>query len=241
MKRNSTVFLAILLWSAGFGASLGDSNEDAAPPPVAAAPESGVPIETLVRNVAKKTGKRFVIDPRVHGSVQLIGEEPANVTYGEFLTVLQVEGFTAVESSSGLVRVIPEYIVRQSALPLVSGAASFPDAQYVAAVIPVQRIPAATLVPILRPLLPQQAHLALLSAHPRHDFARIFGGRSAGERCLGHAEQLERLALDAGQFGEEHLNGAILAQQRVPLGEAEEAQDLLGGRVLAATLFGVDR
>jgi general secretion pathway protein D len=27
-------------------------------------------------------------------------------------------------------------------------------------VIPVQRIPAATLVPILRPLLPQQAHLA---------------------------------------------------------------------------------
>jgi general secretion pathway protein D len=159
MKRNSTVFLAILLWSAGFGASFGDSNEDEARPAVAVAPESGVPIETLVRNIAKKTGRKFVLDPRVHGSVQLIGEEPANVTYSEFLTMLQVEGSTAVESS-GLVRVIPELIVRQSALPLVSGAASFPDAQYVAAVIPVQRIPAATLVPILRPLLPQQAHLA---------------------------------------------------------------------------------
>jgi general secretion pathway protein D len=159
MKRNSTVLLAILLWSAGFGASLGDSNEDEARPAVAVAPESGVLIETLVRNIAKKTGRKFVLDPRVHGSVQLIGEEPANVTYSEFLTMLQVEGFTAVESS-GLVRVIPELIVRQSALPLVSGAASFPDAQYVAAVIPVQRIPAATLVPILRPLLPQQAHLA---------------------------------------------------------------------------------
>jgi general secretion pathway protein D len=159
MKRNSTVFLAILLWSAGVGASLGDSNEDETRPAVAAPPESGVPIETLVRDIAKKTGKRFVIDPRVHGTVQLIGEEPAHVTYGEFLTMLQVEGFTAVESG-GLVRVIPELIVRQSALPLVSGAASFPDAQYVAAVIPVQRIPAATLVPILRPLLPQQAHLA---------------------------------------------------------------------------------
>ena len=150
MKHRSTVFFAILLSSAGFGASR---------PAAAVAPESGVPIEALVRTVAKKTGKRFVIDPRVHGTVQLIGEEPANVTYGEFLTMLQVEGFTAVESG-GLVRVIPELIVRQSALPLVSGAASFPDAQYVAAVIPVQRIPAATLVPILRPLLPQQAHLA---------------------------------------------------------------------------------
>jgi general secretion pathway protein D len=159
MKHSSTVFFAILLWSAGFGASLGDSNEDEARPAAAVAPENGVPIETLVRNVAKKTGKRFVIDPRVHGTVQLIGEEPANVTYSEFLTMLQVEGFTAVESG-GLVRVIPELIVRQSALPLVSGTASFPDAQYVAAVIPVQRIPAATLVPILRPLLPQQAHLA---------------------------------------------------------------------------------
>jgi len=159
MKHSSTVFFAILLWSAGFGASLGDSNEDEARPAVAVAPESGVPIETLVRNIAKKTGKRFVIDPRVHGTVQLIGEEPANVTYSEFLTMLQVEGFTAVESG-GLVRVIPELVVRQSALPLVSGTASFPDAQYVAAVIPVQRIPAATLVPILRPLLPQQAHLA---------------------------------------------------------------------------------
>ena len=159
MKHSSTVFFAILLWSAGFGASMGDSNEDEARPAAAVAPENGVPIETLVRNVAKKTGKRFVIDPRVHGTVQLIGEEPANVTYSEFLTMLQVEGFTAVESG-GLVRVIPELIVRQSALPLVSGTASFPDAQYVAAVIPVQRIPAATLVPILRPLLPQQAHLA---------------------------------------------------------------------------------
>ncbi len=35
MKRNSAVFLAILLWSAGFGASLGDTNEDVARPAVA--------------------------------------------------------------------------------------------------------------------------------------------------------------------------------------------------------------
>jgi general secretion pathway protein D len=75
------------------------------------------------------------------------------------LAILQVQGFTAVEGSS-FVRVIPEAIVRQSALPLVLGTATYPDAQYVAAVIPVRKMPAAALVPILRPLLPQQAHLA---------------------------------------------------------------------------------
>ena len=79
MKHRSTVFFAILLWSAGFGASR---------PAAAVAPESGVPIEALVRTVAKKTGKRFVIDPRVHGTVQLIGEEPANVTYGDRKSVV---------------------------------------------------------------------------------------------------------------------------------------------------------
>jgi general secretion pathway protein D len=134
-----------------------DENER----PQAAAPpdDAGVPILSLLRAVAKKTGKKFIIDPRVHGNAQLIGEEPGSVTYSELLTILQVQGFTAVEGT-GFVRVIPETIVRQSALPLVIGAATYPDAQYVAAVIPVRRMPAASLVPILRPLLPQQAHLA---------------------------------------------------------------------------------
>jgi hypothetical protein len=38
--------------------------------------------------------------------------------------------------------------------------------------------------------------------------------------------------LDAGELGKEDLNRLLLAQQRVPLGEAEEPQDLLGSRVL---------
>jgi hypothetical protein len=44
-----------------------------------------------------------------------------------------------------------------------------------------------------------------------------------------------RVAPDATQLGEKHLNQPFVAQQRVPLGEAEEPQDLLGSRVLAAT------
>ena len=91
--------------------------------------------------------------------VELAGEEAGNVTYNDMLAILRVQGFTAVEGG-GFVRVIPETIVRQSALPLVVGTTAYPDAQYVAAVIPVRKMPAAGLVPILRPLLPQQAHLA---------------------------------------------------------------------------------
>jgi general secretion pathway protein D len=127
---------------------------------VSAAPEDpGIPIHTVIRAVAKRTGKKVIIDPKVRGNVQLLGEEASSVTYNELLVILQSQGFAAVEGG-GFVRVIPEAIVRQSALPLVVGTATYPDAQYVAMVIPVRKVPAATLVPLLRPLLPQQAHLA---------------------------------------------------------------------------------
>jgi general secretion pathway protein D len=159
MNRFAPVFLAFSLSSAAANSSLSAAPDKDEPPVAAAAEDAGVPILTLVRAVAKKTGKKIIVDSKVHGNVQLIGEEAGSVTYGELLTILQIQGFTAVEGG-GFLRVIPEAIVRQSALPLVVGGATYPDAQYVAAVIPVHKVPAAGLVPILRPLLPQQAHFA---------------------------------------------------------------------------------
>jgi type II secretory pathway component GspD/PulD (secretin) len=160
MNRFALALLAIAIFSTAPNALVSAPLEENGQPQAAATPDDpGVPVLSLLRAVAKKTGKRMIVDPRVHGNVQLIGEEAGSVTYSELLTILQVQGFTAIEGA-GFVRVIPDTIVRQSALPLVMGTATYPDAQYVAAVIPVRKMPAASLVPILRPLLPQQAHLA---------------------------------------------------------------------------------
>jgi general secretion pathway protein D len=160
MDRLVPILLAIALFSAPPIAAVSAPLEADERPGVAAAPEdAGVPVHAVIRAVAKKTGKRFLIDSKLHGNVLLVGEEADNVTYGELLAILQAEGFTAVEGG-GFVRVIPDAIVRQLALPLVVGTATYHDAEYVAAVIPVRKVPAATLVPLLRPLLPQQAHLA---------------------------------------------------------------------------------
>jgi general secretion pathway protein D len=160
MNRLAAIFLAVALSSAVPSWAASAPLQEDERPAIAATPEdTGVPIQTVIRAIAKKTGKKFIIDSRLHGNVQLIGEEAGNVTYSELLVILQAQGFTAVEGG-GFIRVIPETIVRQSALPLVVGNATYPDAEYVSAVIPVHKVPAATLVPILRPLLPQQAHLA---------------------------------------------------------------------------------
>jgi general secretion pathway protein D len=160
MNRPAPILLALALLFAVPNTLVSAPLEEDERPGAAAAPEdAGVPVHAVIRAVAKKTGMKFLIDSKLHGNVQLIGEEVGNVTYGELLTILQAQGFTVVEGG-GFLRVIPEAIVRQSALPLVVGSTTYPDAQYVAAVIPVRKVPAATLVPILRPLLPQQAHLA---------------------------------------------------------------------------------
>ncbi len=119
-----------------------------------------VPLTSLISDVAKRTGKRFVVDPRAHADVTLIQRNDEPLSYAEFLTVLQVHGFTAVEEGS-LVRVVPDANVRNLALPLVDDEDKRADAEYITKVVPVRTTSAAMLVPMLRPLMPVQAHLAV--------------------------------------------------------------------------------
>ncbi len=121
--------------------------------------ENAVPLESLIADLAKRTGKRFVLDPRVQVDVTLIQQNPASLSYAELLTVLQVHGFTAVEEG-GLVRIVPDANVRSLALPLLGDKEERPDAEYITKIIPVRTTSAAMLVPMLRPLMPMQAHLA---------------------------------------------------------------------------------
>ena len=119
----------------------------------------GIPLVQLIESVSKKSGKSFILDPRVAGNAVLVGVDASKITYPELLTILQVHGYTAVESG-GLVRVIPDSIGRSAPSPIVDGNDKHPDAEIVTRVIRLKSIPAAQLVPILRSLLPQSAHLA---------------------------------------------------------------------------------
>jgi general secretion pathway protein D len=66
-------------------------------------------IEGVVKAMAQITGKNFVIDPRVKGTVNIISAEPVAraVVYDVFLSALRLQGFTAVEDR-GIVKILPE-------------------------------------------------------------------------------------------------------------------------------------
>ena len=117
-------------------------------------------IRALISTVSKFTGKTFVVDPRVKAKVTVVSSETmsAEEVYEVFLSVLQVHGYAAVPVGS-IIKIVPQVNAKQGPLPVVRGSDNKGD-QLITKVIMLDHVPAAQLVPILRPLVPQQGHLA---------------------------------------------------------------------------------
>ncbi len=121
-------------------------------------------IHSLIATVSKQTGKNFVVDPRVKAKVTVISTDPvgADGLYEVFLSVLQVHGYSAVPAGD-LIKIVPDVTAKQGPVPILDNNVD-PSDQLVTQVIKVINVPAAQLVPILRPMVPQQGHLAAYAA-----------------------------------------------------------------------------
>ena len=121
-------------------------------------------IQSLIQTVSRQSGRNFVVDPRVKARVTVISSTPLNADelYETFLSVLQVHGYAAVPTGD-LIKIVPDVNAKQGPVPEYNENTSEAD-QLVTQVIKVQNVPAAQLVPILRPLVPQQGHLAAYAA-----------------------------------------------------------------------------
>lgn len=115
----------------------------------------------VIRYVGAQTGKTIVIDPRVKGQVQVFtnGEVTRDEAYSLLLSILEIHGFTAYESN-GVVRVVPNKDVRSSPIPVTKSSSAAAGDQYVTEVIALRNVSAAKVLPVLRPLVAQHAHMA---------------------------------------------------------------------------------
>ncbi|HMM75844.1 MAG TPA: type II secretion system secretin GspD [Gammaproteobacteria bacterium] len=148
--------------------------QEIAPPPDAAAPAApaseehsltlnfkDADIRAFISAVADLTHQNFVVDPRVQGRVTVISSAPTDPDdlYEVFLSILKVHGFTAVKKD-GVTKIVPEMLAKQDAAPTMAPGSLRTGEEIVTGVIPVHFVSAAELVPILRPLLPQDSHMA---------------------------------------------------------------------------------
>jgi general secretion pathway protein D len=120
-----------------------------------------VDIRVFIAAVSELTHRNFVVDPRVQGRITVISAAPTapDELYQVFLSIIKVHGFTAL-AKDGITTILPEMLAKQDATPTLTPGSMRRGEDIVTGVIPVHFVSAAELVPVLRPLLPQDSHLA---------------------------------------------------------------------------------
>ncbi|KRE86938.1 type II secretion system protein GspD [Rhodanobacter sp. Soil772] len=169
MKHHWLQLAAMAVVLLGAGAPV---SRAAAPPPESSASSKTVTlnfvdadIEGVVKAMAEITGKNFVIDPRVKGTVNIISAQPVprDAVYDVFLSALRLQGFTAVEDH-GLVKILPEADAKLHR-NVVTGRPAASDGMQTR-VFTLTHQSAVQLVPTLRPLVaPNNTITALQSSN----------------------------------------------------------------------------
>ena len=150
-----------------------------------------IDINELIERVAKRTGKQFIVDPRVRAEVPLTGLDIDRIDYEKLLAILNVHAFVAYQSA-GVVRIVPDANARQLPIPFTNEVpAKALDDEIVMVMFQAKNMCAAQSVPVLRPLMPQAAHLA---AFTQSNTLLISDHAANARRIVDMAERLDKTA-----------------------------------------------
>jgi general secretion pathway protein D len=155
-------------------------------------------IQEFIKFVADVTGTTMVVDPDVKGKVRVISSKPVSQAelYDLFLSILDVQGYTAVRSGQ-VIRIVPSKDARSSPVPIMEDQSAVGNDEYVTQVIRLDNISAAKLIPVLRPLVPQQAHMA---AYAPSNAIIISDIRSNIGRIVDIIERMDRSAIQTTEI-----------------------------------------
>jgi general secretion pathway protein D len=144
-------------------------------------------IPSVVKAIGGHTGKNFIIDPRVMGSMNIISQSPVTKAdaYQILLSALRVHGYAAIEDRNGVVKIVPEADAKTAGPVVDKGAAS--GDRIVTQVFTLQNESAAQLVNVLRPLV---APNNFIGAYPNNNMLVI----------TDYAENVKRIARIIGSI-----------------------------------------
>ncbi|MET0103295.1 MAG: type II secretion system secretin GspD [Sedimenticola sp.] len=168
-------------------------------------------IRAFISTVSEMTGKTFIIDPRVKGNVTVVSAAPVapDSIYEIFVSVLKVHGYAVVPSGEAI-KILPQAYASKDSAPLVSARVTGNGDKLVTRVIKIHHADAVQMVPILRPLLPQQAHLA---AHPTSNTLVVADSAANVNRVAEIAKRMDRPSdLDVDIIPLRHSQASELAE-----------------------------
>lgn len=181
----TTLILVVATFSllTGTGVAAESSSKDAQSP---AYPT--VSLADVLKSVSKKSDRVFLVDAAVPARV-IVGQlDNADVNYSSLLVILRNNGLAAV-TIDDVTNVVPLATIRQFPLPILFAADdSVADEEWVTRVIHLENAAANMMVPIMRPLLPQQGHLV---AHPATNTIVIVDRYANAQRVATLIEDLD--------------------------------------------------
>ena len=147
-------------------------------------------IRSLIETVAEATGRNFVVDPRVKAKVTVVSARPMSreEVYQVFLSVLQVHGYAAVQVGE-IIKILPDVNAKQGPVATAGSQSQGTGDELVTRVVQIKHVPAAQMVPILRPLVPQQGHLA---AYPNSNVLVVSDRAANIQRLISIITRIDR-------------------------------------------------
>ena len=123
----------------------------------------------VIELIAEATGKNFLYDERVRGTVTVIS--PTRVTpdeaYRVFESILQVKGFTTVPGPGGMLKIVPTREAKESPIETVAGDVVIPNRdQFITRLLTLKYVKADAISITLRPLISKEANLITYAPMP---------------------------------------------------------------------------
>ncbi|MCP3985947.1 MAG: type II secretion system secretin GspD [bacterium] len=184
-----------------------------------------VELSVVIDTIARLTNKNFIYDDRVRGRVTIVS--PTKITreeaYAVFESVLQVKGFTTVETPGGAIKVIPIREAKESNIETVRGRAATPKSdRFITRLIALRFIDAEAITNTLKPLVSKDASMV---AYPPTNTVILTDSASNIRRILTILQ-----SIDVESYKEEltviqvrHADAATLASQLSEIFDADVA------------------
>ena len=120
-------------------------------------------IPSVIKAVGELTGRNFVIDPRVKGTVMITSAKPVarDQVYPILLSALRMQGFSAIEGR-GVVKIVPEAEAKHNFSVTRGKDLNDSGDRIVTQVYPLVYESAAQMMPVLRPLIGPNNAIAVL-------------------------------------------------------------------------------
>jgi general secretion pathway protein D len=142
-----------------------------------------VEIGVLAKFISEVTGRNFIVDDRVSGTVTIIAPEKITPeeAYEVFQSVLQVKGFTTVAAGRAT-KIVPSKDVKETTVRTTTGPAPELSAEeYVTRLTHVRHVDAATVAHVLEPLVSRDG---LIRAYPPANMLVLVDTAANVERLL---------------------------------------------------------